>query len=165
MGDGNRTKVEELRAPKALDGTDRTLIALLQNDGRASFTALAKAVGLSEGAVRQRVQRLLRDDMMQIVAVTAPENVDLTRQAMIGVTVSGDPREVANRLSDLADVHQVVLCAGRFDLLASLLCRDDEHLLAVLGDQVRPIPGVTSTELFVYLKLAKQNYAWGNLTV
>ena len=164
MGDENRTKVDDQRAPKALDSTDRTLIALLQHDGRASFTALAKAVGLSEGAVRQRVQRLLRDDMMQIVAVTAPENVDLTRQAMIGITVNGDPREIATRLSDLAHVHQVVLCAGRFDLLAELICRDDEHLLEVLGEEVRPIPGVTGTELFVYLKLAKQNYAWGKLT-
>ena len=154
---------EESRA-RGLDNTDRSLIALLQQDGRASFTALAKAVGLSEGAVRQRVQRLLRDDLMQIVAVTDPANVDLTRQAMVGVSVDGDPREVAERLSALSYVHYVVLCAGRYDLLAELVCRDDEHLLEVLGEDVRSIPGVSGTELFVYLKLAKQNYAWGRLT-
>jgi len=154
---------EESRA-RGLDTTDRTLIALLQQDGRASFTALAKAVGLSEGAVRQRVQRLLRDDLMQIVAVTDPANVDLTRQAMVGVSVNGDPREVAERLAALPNVHYVVLCAGRYDLLAELVCRDDDHLLEVLGEEVRTIPGVTGTELFVYLKLAKQNYSWGQLT-
>lgn len=156
MGDESRAR--------GLDSTDRTLITLLQQDGRASFTALAKAVGLSEGAVRQRVQRLLRDDLMQIVAVTDPANVDLNRQAMVGVSVEGDPREVADRLSALPHVHYVVLCAGRYDLLAELVCRDDDHLLQVLGEDVRSIPGVAATELFVYLKLAKQNYAWGQLT-
>ncbi|GAA3558805.1 Lrp/AsnC family transcriptional regulator [Amycolatopsis ultiminotia] len=156
--------VEEPRTPRALDATDRTLIALLQDDGRASFTRLAKSVGLSEGAVRQRVQRLLRDEMMRIVAVTAPEHVDLTRRAMVGITVEGDPREAAEHLAKIPDVHQVVLCSGRFDLLAELLCRDDEHLLAVLGDEVRAVPGIVSTEMFVYLKLAKQDYAWGKLT-
>ncbi|WP_037353915.1 Lrp/AsnC family transcriptional regulator [Amycolatopsis orientalis] len=164
MGDENRTKIEEPRAPRALDATDRTLITLLQEDGRASFTALAKAVGLSEGAVRQRVQRLLREEMVQIVAVTSPEHVDLTRRAMVGITVDGDAREVAQQLAKVADVHQVALCSGRFDLLAELLCRDDDHLLSVLGDEVRPIAGVVSTELFVYLKLAKQDYSWGRLT-
>lgn len=155
---------DETRA-RALDNTDRALIALLQQDGRASFTALAKAVGLSEGAVRQRVQRLLRDDLMQIVAVTDPANVDLTRQAMVGISVDGaDPREVADRLSELPNVHYVVLCAGRYDLLAELVCRDDDHMLEVLGEEVRKIDGVSGTELFVYLKLAKQNYAWGRLT-
>ncbi|MDX3191998.1 Lrp/AsnC family transcriptional regulator [Streptomyces sp. MN03-5084-2B] len=155
---------DEPRA-RALDNTDRSLIDLLQKDGRASFTALAKAVGLSEGAVRQRVQRLLRDDLMQIVAVTDPVNVDLTRQAMVGISVDGvDPRDVAGKLSELENVHYVVLCAGRYDLLAELVCRDDDHMLEVLGDEVRKIPGVSGTELFVYLKLAKQNYSWGRLT-
>lgn len=156
MGDESRAR--------GLDSTDRTLITLLQQDGRASFTALAKAVGLSEGAVRQRVQRLLRDDLMQIVAVTDPANVDLNRQAMVGISVEGDPREVADRLSALPHVHYVVLCAGRYDLLAELVCRDDDHLLQVLGEDIRTIQGVAATELFVYLKLAKQNYAWGQLT-
>jgi Lrp/AsnC family transcriptional regulator for asnA, asnC and gidA len=155
---------DETRA-RTLDNTDRSLIALLQKDGRASFTALAKAVGLSEGAVRQRVQRLLRDDLMQIVAVTDPVNVDLMRQAMVGISVDGaDPREVADKLSELPHVHYVVLCAGRYDLLAELVCRDDDHMLEVLGEEIRQIPGVSGTELFVYLKLAKQNYAWGRLT-
>ncbi|MFE0025836.1 Lrp/AsnC family transcriptional regulator [Amycolatopsis sp. NPDC059021] len=164
MGEEVRTRNDDQRTQRGLDSTDRTLISLLQHDGRASFTALAKAVGLSEGAVRQRVQRLLREDMMQIVAITSPANVDLDRQAMVGITVSGDPRDVADRLSSLPHVHSVVLCAGSFDLLAELTCRDDEHLLQVLGADIRSIPEVTGTELFVYLKRAKQDYTWGHLT-
>ncbi|MFF0146443.1 Lrp/AsnC family transcriptional regulator for asnA, asnC and gidA [Amycolatopsis sulphurea] len=161
---GNVT-AEEPRVPRALDNTDRMLIALLQDDGRASFTTLAKSVGLSEGAVRQRVQRLMRDDMVRVVAVTAPERLDQTRQAMVGITIDGDPREAARQLAKIPQVHQVALCSGRFDVLAELLCRDDDHLLAVLADEIRAVPGVASTELFVYLGLAKQDFVRGKLMV
>ena len=154
----------EARTPRGLDAVDRSLISLLQQDGRTSFTTLAKAVGLSEGAVRQRVQRLLRDGTMQIVAVTDPLDVDLARQAMVGIRVDGDLHVVAAELSALPDVHYVVLFAGSFDLLVEVICRDDQHLLEVLNDSIRPIPGIASTETFVYLKLAKQTYAWGTIT-
>lgn len=146
---------------RSLDETDLTLIAMLQEDGRASFTALAKAVELSEGAVRQRVQRLLREDAMQIVAVTDPKTLNLQRQAMVGITVQGDVREVAARIAELPDAHYVVLTAGTFDILCELVCRDDEHLLSVLNAQIRNMHGVLSTETFMYLDLAKQTYAWG----
>jgi Lrp/AsnC family transcriptional regulator for asnA, asnC and gidA len=41
------------------------------------------------------------------------------------------------------------------------VCTNDHHLLELLNDRIRAIPGVTGTETFVYLKLAKQTYAWG----
>ncbi|MEJ3658847.1 Lrp/AsnC family transcriptional regulator [Pseudonocardia sp. TRM90224] len=159
-----RQRTDDQRGSRGLDGTDRTLISLLQRDGRASFTTLSRAVGLSEGAVRQRVQRLLRDGTMQIVAVTDPLDVDLARQAMIGIKVSGDVHAVAERLGELPEVCYLVLCAGRFDLLAEVTCKDDAQLLRVLNDSVRGIEGITSAETFMYLKLAKQTYAWGTLT-
>ncbi|MEU4522950.1 Lrp/AsnC family transcriptional regulator [Amycolatopsis sp. NPDC024027] len=148
-----------------MDNTDIALLVLMQQDGRASFTSLAKAVGISENAVRQRVQRLLREELMQIVAVTDPANVGLRRRAMVGISVDGgDPHEVAGRLSALPNVHYVARCAGRYDVLAELVCRDDEHLREVLSEDVRSIPGVSRTELFVYLTQAKHNFAWGKLT-
>jgi Lrp/AsnC family transcriptional regulator, regulator for asnA, asnC and gidA len=148
-------------ADRPLDGADRALVTLLQRDGRASFTALAKAVGLSEGAVRQRVQRLLRDGVMQVVAVTDPLEVDLARQAMVGIRTTGDSRAVADAVAGLEEVVYLVHCAGGFDLLAEVVCRDDEHLLAVLNDGIRAVPGVTGTETFLYLRRAKETYAWG----
>ena len=68
---------------------------------------------------------------------------------------------VADKLSALAEVDYVVMCAGSFDLLAEVVCEDDERLLQVLNDSVRSIPGVRGTETFLYLKLAKQTYTWG----
>jgi Lrp/AsnC family transcriptional regulator for asnA, asnC and gidA len=144
-----------------LDETNKLIIEQLQRDGRMSYAALAKVVGLSEAAVRQRVQRLLDGNVMQIVAVTDPLTLGFTRQVMIGIKVTGDLRGVADALAAVPEIDYVVMCAGGYDLLAEMVCTDDDHLLKLLNDTVRMIPGVTATETFVYLKLAKQTYSWG----
>jgi Lrp/AsnC family transcriptional regulator, regulator for asnA, asnC and gidA len=144
-----------------LDAPNRAIIEALQRDGRQPYGAIAEAVGLSEAAVRRRVQRLRESGIMQIVAVTDPLQLGFTRQAMIGIKVEGDVRKVAEKLSGMQEVDYVVMCAGSFDLLAEIVCEDDEALLHVLNDSVRSIPGVRATETFLYLKLAKQTYTWG----
>jgi Lrp/AsnC family transcriptional regulator for asnA, asnC and gidA len=144
-----------------LDDVNKRIIEQLQQDGRMSYAALAKVVGLSEAAVRQRVQRMLDSGVMQIVAVTDPLTLGFTRQVMIGLKVVGDMRSVAKSLALIPEVAYVVICAGAYDLLAELVCTDDDHLLGLLNDQIRAISGVTATETFVYLKLEKQTYAWG----
>ena len=144
-----------------LDAPNRAIIEALQRDGRQPYGAIAEEVGLSEAAVRRRVQRLRESGIMQIVAVTDPLQLGFTRQAMIGISVEGDVRHVAEKLSGMHEVDYVVMCAGRFDLLAEIVCEDDERLLHVLNDSVRSIPGVRATETFLYLKLAKQTYTWG----
>ena len=148
-------------AATLLDPANRAIIEALQRDGRQPYGAIAEAVGLSEAAVRRRVQRLREAGIMQIVAVTDPLQVGFARQAMVGITVEGDVRVVADKLSALAEVAYVVVCAGSFDLLAEVVCENDERLLHVLNDSIRAIPGVRGTETFLYLKLAKQTYTWG----
>jgi Lrp/AsnC family transcriptional regulator, regulator for asnA, asnC and gidA len=148
------------RAGNHLDETSKKLIELLQADGRRSYAALGKAVGLSEAAVRQRVQRLLESGVMQIVAVTDPLSLGFFRQAMIGIKCESDLETVADALAAMDEIDYVVITAGSFDLLAEIVCESDDHLLDVLG-RIRAVPGVTSTESFVYLKLRKQTYAWG----
>jgi Lrp/AsnC family transcriptional regulator, regulator for asnA, asnC and gidA len=145
----------------ALDDINKQIIEHLQRDGRMSYAALAKIIGLSEAAVRQRVQRLLDGGLMQIVAVTDPLTLGFARQAMVGVKVNGDLRTVADQLAAIPEVDYVVICAGGYDLLVELVCTDDEHLLDLLNEKVRAVEGVTFTETFMYLKLAKQSYAWG----
>jgi Lrp/AsnC family transcriptional regulator, regulator for asnA, asnC and gidA len=145
----------------ALDDINKQIIEHLQRDGRTSYAALAKTIGLSEAAVRQRVQRLLDGGMMQIVAVTDPLMLGFARQAMVGVKVTGDLRVVADQFAKIPEVDYVVICAGGYDLLVELVCTDDDHLLRLLNDAIRTVPGVTVTETFMYLKLAKQTYAWG----
>jgi Lrp/AsnC family transcriptional regulator for asnA, asnC and gidA len=149
------------RASSHLDDISKLIVEQLQQDGRRSYADIARAVGLSEAAVRQRVQRLLDTGVMQIVAVTDPLQVGFRRQALIGLKVEGDLSAAAKRLAALDEVDYVVVCAGSFDLLIEVVCENDDHLLAILNDHVRAIPQVTSTETFVYLRLEKQTYTWG----
>lgn len=150
------------RAPAAaLDDISKAIIEQLQQDGRRPYAAIGKAVGLSEAAVRQRVQRLQEAGVMQIVAVTDPVQVGFARSAMIGVRVEGDVEAVADAMEELPEVDYLVVCAGSFDILAEVVAEDDNHLLDVINGRIRSLPGVRSTETFVYLQLRKQIYTWG----
>ena len=149
------------RPPHPLDEVSKRIIEQLQEDGRRPYATIGKAVGLSEAAVRQRVQRLIDTGVMQIVAVTDPLQVGFSRQAMIGVNAEGDLRDVADQLAEIADIDYVVITAGSFDLLVEAVCENDDALLDLVSSRIRAIPGVRSTETFVYLKLRKQHYNWG----
>jgi len=145
----------------ALDEVSKGIIEQLQEDGRRSYAEIGKAVGLSEAAVRQRVQKLTDAGVMQVVAVTDPMQLGFYRQAMIGVRVTGDTTRVAEALASIPAVDYVVLTAGSFDILAEVVCESDEDLIELLNHRIRAIEGVLSTETFVYLKLQKQFYNWG----
>lgn len=144
-----------------LDDVSKAIIEQLQEDGRRPYAAIGKAVGLSEAAVRQRVQRLLEGGVMQVVAVTDPLQVGFSRQAMIGLRVDGDLEAVADRIAEMPEVDYVVITAGSFDLLVEVVCEDDDHLLELLSTRIRSLPAVRTTETFVYLRLRKQQYDWG----
>ena len=149
------------RATQTLDDVSKAIIEELQQDGRRSYAAIGQAVGLSEAAVRARVGRLIENGSMQIVAVTDPQQVGFTREAMVGISVEGNIDAVAEKLEAIDAISYLVVCAGSFDILAEVIAEDDEHLLAIINDRIRAIPNVRSTETFVYLKLRKQTYTWG----
>jgi Lrp/AsnC family transcriptional regulator for asnA, asnC and gidA len=156
-----RAIVPGASGPGPIDDMSKAIIEKLQRDGRRSYAGIGKDVGLSEAAVRQRVQRLIDSGVMDIVAVTDPMQLGFTRQAMVGVRCQGDATKVAERLAKLDAVSYVVLTAGNFDALVEVVCADDAELLELLNTEIRSVPGVTSTETLVYLKLVKQQYNWG----
>ena len=144
-----------------LDTVNKAIVEALQQDGRRTYGSIAEAVGLSEAAVRQRVQKLREAGVVQIVAVTDPLQVGFRSQAMVGIRVEGDVRVVAERLAATDKIEYVVMCAGSFDILVELVCEDEDALLELLNGVIRNIPGVRDVETFIYLKLIKQTYAWG----
>ncbi|MEV8638645.1 Lrp/AsnC family transcriptional regulator [Streptosporangium sp. NPDC051023] len=146
--------------PVVLDEISKKIIEQLQSDGRKPYAAIGKAVGLSEAAVRQRVQRLIDGGVMQIVAVTDPLTLGFSRQALIGIKCEGDLEAVAEKLSAIVELNYVVLTAGSLDIMVEAVCESDQHLLEILG-KIRAIPTVRATETFVYLRLHKQTYSWG----
>jgi Lrp/AsnC family transcriptional regulator, regulator for asnA, asnC and gidA len=156
-----RANLEVLSAPNALDRIDREIISLLQRDGRRAYGAIAEEVGLSEAAVRRRVQRLRDSGVMQIVAITDPLQLGFGREALVGIRVHGDVRLVADKIAAIDEANYVVMTAGSFDIIAEVIAVDDDALVHLLNDAIRSIPGVTEVETFLYLKLSKQTYAWG----
>lgn len=144
-----------------LDDVSKAIIEQLQQDGRRSYAAIGKVVGLSEAAVRQRVQRLIESGVMQVVAVTDPLELGFARQAMVGISVTGPLEPVADALAELDEVDYVVITAGRHDILAEVVAESDDHLLEIISQRIRLLEGVTATETFMYLKLRKQTYSWG----
>jgi Lrp/AsnC family transcriptional regulator, regulator for asnA, asnC and gidA len=144
-----------------LDDVSKAIINELQQDGRRSYAAIGKVVGLSEAAVRQRVQRLTDSGVMQVVAVTDPLQLGFARQAMVGIRVDGEVEGVAEALAKLEEVDYVVITAGSYDLLVEVVCESDDHLLELISTRIRTIEGVHSNETFMYLKLQKQTYSWG----
>ncbi len=155
------SSTETDRIGNGLDAISKAIIEQLQTDGRRSYAKIATAVGLSEAAVRVRVARLVEAGVMQIVAVTDPLQLGFTRQAMIGIKAEGNLDGAVAALEEMDEVVYVVITAGSFDLLVEVVCEDDDHLLRLLNTQIRTLPGVRTTESFVYLKLSKQNYHWG----
>ena len=145
----------------SVDDVSATIIGLLQRDGRMSYAAIGKEVGLSEAAVRQRVQRLQDSGLVQIVAVTDPLRLGFGRAAMVGITVAGDLETIGDKLEGLPEVTYLVTCAGSFDFLAEIVVEDDDHLVDVVSRGIRSIPGVQRAEVFVYLNMRKQIYSWG----
>ena len=145
----------------SLDATSKAIIEQLQDDGRRSYADIGKAVGLSEAAVRQRVQRLTESGVMQIVAVTDPMQLGFARQAMIGIKVNGNVRDVAAELALIDKLDYIVITTGRFDILAELVAESDDELLEIISAQISAHDRVVTTETFVYLRLEKQTYSWG----
>lgn len=143
-----------------LDDTDKAIIRELQVDGRAAYSRLAPLVGLSEAAVRQRVNRLQDRGVIQIVAVTDPVSLGYPFQAMLGIKISTAVDATAEKISQIDSVDYTVVTTGRFDVLAEVVCRDREHLLE-LSDQIRDTGSVSDVEIMTYLRMVQQNYDWG----
>jgi Lrp/AsnC family transcriptional regulator for asnA, asnC and gidA len=154
------SKLGPVAGPVPVDDLDRQIIEALQDKGRASFREIAAALGVSEATIRSRYQRLCASDVLQVVGVTNPLSLGFDAIAMLGVKVSGSPVDAAAEIAEWDEATYVVLTAGQFDLLVEVVCTDRDHLLDVIG-RIRSLPGVLTTESFVYLKLVKQLYNWG----
>lgn len=155
------TRARQTGGKPALDDVSKAIVEQLQADGRRSYAEIGKAVGLSEPATRQRVQKLIDAGVMQIVAVTDPMQLGFYRQAMVGIRAIGDTRAIADKLAAIPAIDYVVLTAGTFDILVEVVCEDDDELISLLNSRIRNLDGVIATETFVYLKLHKQFYNWG----
>ena len=147
--------------PPELDAVDRHLLRILQADGRASYAAMAPAVGLSAPAVRLRVQRLVDCGVLAVVGVTDPIALGLPVMAMVGIVTRGDVRRVADAVAAVPHVVYLVLTTGEHDLMAEVVCRTPDELLGVVNDGIRAVDGVVSTRVWQYYGIHTQRFTWG----
>jgi len=145
-----------------LDDLDRQIISILQYDGRTPFTAIANELGTTEGTVRRRVKQLTENGLMQIVAIVEAHNMGWNEAAMIGISVQANLiSSVADEIAKLPEVSYLFQAAGEYDLIAEVYCRDKEHFVSFLNDELHQINGIENTESFMMLKMHKLSYRWG----
>src|SRR6267378_8026947 len=135
----------------SIDEIDQSIIEALQIDGRRPFTKLAAELGISEASVRQRVASLINTHVMQIVAVTNPVKLGYSTAGMIGIHIAGNRLfEAAEAIAAFDEVIYLIICAGRFDVIAEVVCRDNDHLLQFLAEKLGKVEGVQRTETLSY---------------
>jgi Lrp/AsnC family transcriptional regulator, regulator for asnA, asnC and gidA len=145
-----------------LDDIDMDIIRQLQYDGRLPFTRIAAQLGVSEGAVRRRVKRLTESGLLQIVAVVEPQFLGWSAAGMVGISVNpGRVDVVAHQISQFPEVSYLFMASGEFDLFAEIFCRDREHFVSFLNQDLQQVPGVERTQTFMILKMYKLSYRWG----
>lgn len=145
--------------PEDLDEIDRQLIAALQKDGRAPFAQIAQQLNVSPGMIRVRYNRLAEMGVLRVVAITNPLRMGYQTMALIGIKVEGDKLlEVANKIAALEEVIYLIVVSGAYDIIAEIVCRDQNHLLQFLTERLYKIEGVRESESFMHLKIVKEVY-------
>ena len=146
----------------ALDDLDKAIIRCLQLDGRRPYAQIGRELKVPEATVRQRAERLISRRVVQVVGVTDPLAMGFQQPALIGIKVDAAKLEqIAEKIAELDEVTYLVVTAGRFDLMCEVVCRDNEHLLRVLTEDLAKIRGINSTETLVELRFVKETYQWG----
>lgn len=139
-----------------VDGVDRRLLAALQRDGRSSYSALAELVGLSVGATRTRVLRLLEAGVAHIGVRPRPSAAGLV-QAGLALPAGGAPADLAARVAALAGVTYLATTLGRWSLLATVQA-ESLPVLADRLDAVRALPGAGRPVTWTHLRVVKERY-------
>ena len=138
------------------DELNRSIIKMLQEDGRLPYKDIATALDVSEGTIRNRVQSMKQSGALKIVALADPMAIRYKADAMIGIKAASPatPRKVAERLSQYAEVVYVMWVSGRFDLLIEVVCDSSESFQTFIenhcfgSDDIDQIEVMTGIEMF-----------------
>jgi len=138
-----------------LDVIDQRIISMLQQDGRESYAKMGDEMGIPASTIRDRTNQMVTRGVIKVVAVLNPLLQKRQIQATVGVSVAeGDARSLAEALGAMDEVTRLVICAGSFDLLLDVTCKDNDHLLDVLA-KLRVMPHVRRAETFMHFSMPK----------
>lgn len=151
------------RSSGHLDKLDMNLIKELEHDGRQSNAELARKIGTSKATARRKLNSLLDEGVIRVVAVADPPSLGYNTVATMGINVHpGDVDVVAEKLASYGNVHVVIICAGRYDIIAWVMFRDSEDLSSFIRNELGKIPGLVHAETMIYLKIKRFSFAYGD---
>ncbi len=154
--------MNDLNLRAQTDEVDLEIINILNEDGRTPFAQIAKRLGVSPGMIRMRYERMVGEGVLQVVAVTNPLLMGFTTMAHIGVKVNVNRlQEIADQIASFDEVIYLVLVTGSYDLIVEVVCRDKNHFMDFMMKKLHAVEGVRDTETFIYLRIAKESYDWG----
>lgn len=137
-----------------MDDLDFEILNHLQQDGRKPFTEIAKALGVTEGTIRNRVAKLSADQTLKVIGLVDPHRVGFDTPALIGIAVQpGLIDDVAETISRFPEVSYLLLVAGEHDLMVEVMCRDREHLTELITNRLHKIDGVKDTRTTFILRI------------
>lgn len=161
--DGARGQLDEAGPPRdnELDETERQIIVLLQEDGRASFVDMARQIGVAEGTVRRKFNRLVDAGLIRVVAVTDPFRIGVEAPVFIGLKVQpGQVAAVAAKLTEHPSVRYVAGTAGDHDLIAECLFANREALAEFYSQYLGRLEGVTAISTSLLLAMYKNSFTF-----
>ncbi|GAB4253980.1 MAG: Lrp/AsnC family transcriptional regulator [Thermoleophilia bacterium] len=142
-----------------LDEADERIIDCLKQDARMPFSEMARRLGVSPGMVRQRYQRLVKEGVLHVTAITNRLVLGHAAMAMIGIKADlARLEQIAGEIGRFDEVIYIVVLAGSFDLLAEVSCRSNQDLLDFLQLKLGRVDGVRDFETFTHLKIVKEVY-------
>jgi Lrp/AsnC family transcriptional regulator for asnA, asnC and gidA len=142
-----------------LDEIDYKIIDALQQDGRLPLAQIAEQLNVSPGMIRVRYNRLMERGVLRVVAITNPLRMGYNTMALIGIKTAGEKLlEVADKIAALDEVIYLIIVSGAYDIIAEVVCRDQNHLLQFLTERLYRIDGVRESESFIHLKIVKEVY-------
>ncbi|MEE4276692.1 MAG: Lrp/AsnC family transcriptional regulator [Thermoleophilia bacterium] len=145
----------------ALDELDRAILRLLREDGRRSNAAIARAVGVSQPTVRQRIDRLVDGGVAYVTVRINPAALGYPVDAVINIKVSGrNLRDVGEQIAAMENVSYVGYLSGAHDIQVEVFLRDNDDLFRFVTEELMPIEGVASVETSMVMRTEKFNYKW-----
>ena len=145
-----------------MDNLDIKIISLLQQEGRATNTQVARQVGVSEETVRRRLKRLIQEEYIRVVAQPDPAKLGYELEVLIGLKTGADKvDQVAESIAQLDEVNWVSVTTGSFDVFAWATLRSSQVLGDFLRERMGVIPGVRKMETFVNLDIKKRRCGLG----
>ena len=148
-------------APAAVDALDAKIIRLLQKDGRLPNTEIARRLGVAEATVRNRIERLLQDRVIQVGAWADPLKIGYQTYAMIEIQVKPPYIvKVAERLAQMPEFYFVGICTGAFDIYAGAVVRSVDDMYELTTRRLAHVPGIVRMSTSSIIRLVKRDYSY-----